>query len=136
MNTKIVIRSCYITCVVYKEIRNGYIRSDTSIVMWWNIFKTYNILQAKYRLIHSLLRYSCIVLETFFILCLLISLFFREIEDSKYQTGNHIAFTPFPPADTFWCICNRQHLKTLWQKQKSLIISNYSICHYIFYSTQ
>ena len=34
MNTTIVIRSCYITHVTYKEIRNGYIRSDTSIVMW------------------------------------------------------------------------------------------------------
>ena len=33
MNTQIVIRSCYITRVTYKEIRNGYITSDTSIVM-------------------------------------------------------------------------------------------------------
>ena len=33
MNTKLVIRSCYITHVTYKGIRNGYIISDTSIVM-------------------------------------------------------------------------------------------------------
>ena len=33
MNTKIVIRSYYITHVTYKEIGNGYIRSDTSTVM-------------------------------------------------------------------------------------------------------
>ena len=33
MNTKMVIRSCYIKHATYKEIRNGYIISDTSIVM-------------------------------------------------------------------------------------------------------
>ena len=48
-NTKIVNRSCYITHVTYKEIRNGYIRSDTSIIiemkycMWKKVVQWYSV---------------------------------------------------------------------------------------------
>ena len=36
---------------------------------------------------------------------------------------------PLPHIDTFWCLCSRWLLKSLWQKEKLLIMSNFSICH-------
>ena len=35
---------------------------------------------------------------------------------------------------TFWRIKSRQLLKTLWEKEKLLVTSNFSFSHYIFYS--
>ena len=39
---------------------------------------------------------------------------------------------PFPLIDTFWCLCSRRLLKTLWQKEKLLKTSNFSLCHNVF----
>ena len=42
------------------------------------------------------------------------------------------AFNPLPPKDTFWNICSRRLLKTLWQKEKFINTSNSSFCHNVF----
>ena len=34
--------------------------------------------------------------------------------------------------DSFWCLCSRRLLKTLWQKQKLLMMSNFFFCHNFF----
>ena len=38
-------------------------------------------------------------------------------------------FIPFQLVDIFWRICRRRLLKTVWQKDKLLIMSNCSFCH-------
>ena len=38
----------------------------------------------------------------------------------------------FPHTYAFWRLYSRRTLKTLWQKDKLLIMSNCSICHYVF----
>ena len=39
---------------------------------------------------------------------------------------------PFPLEDTFWRICRRRLLKTFWQNEKLLMMSNFYICHNVF----
>ena len=45
---------------------------------------------------------------------------------------NQFDFKSLPHIDAFWCLCSRQLLKKLWQKEKLLIISNFSFCHKAF----
>ena len=39
---------------------------------------------------------------------------------------------PFQHRDAFWRFCSRPILKTLWQKETLLIMSNVSFCHNVF----
>ena len=41
---------------------------------------------------------------------------------------------PFPVTDSVWRLCSRWILKTIWQKEKLLIISIFSFCHNMFNS--
>ena len=41
---------------------------------------------------------------------------------------------PFPPIDALWRICSRRLLKTSWQTEKLLTMSNFSFCHDVFNS--
>ena len=43
-------------------------------------------------------------------------------------------FNPFPNKPLFLCVCSRGLLKTLWQKEKLLVTSNFSFSHSVFYS--
>ena len=40
---------------------------------------------------------------------------------------------PFPHSDTFWCPWETSLLKTLWEKEKLLVTSNFSFSHSVFY---
>ena len=40
---------------------------------------------------------------------------------------------PFPNKPLFLCVCSTSLLKTLWEKEKLLITSNFSISHNVFY---
>ena len=41
---------------------------------------------------------------------------------------------PFPNKPWFLCVCSKRLLKTLWVKEKLLIMSNFSFSHSVFYS--
>ena len=42
-------------------------------------------------------------------------------------------FNPFPNKPLFLCVCTTSLLKTLWEKEKLLIMSNFSFSHSVFY---
>ena len=39
----------------------------------------------------------------------------------------------FPHNDTFWCLWETSLLKTLWEKEKLFVMSNFSFSHNVFY---
>ena len=41
-------------------------------------------------------------------------------------------FNPFPHINTYWRLCCRRLLKTMWQKEKLLKTSNFSFSHTFF----
>ena len=43
-------------------------------------------------------------------------------------------FNSFPNKPWFLCVCNTSLLKTLWEKKKLLVTSNFPISHSVFYS--
>ena len=45
----------------------------------------------------------------------------------------YLNFNPFPNKPWFLRICNSSLLKTLWEKEKLLVMSNFSFCHSVFY---
>ena len=45
-----------------------------------------------------------------------------------------ILFNHFPHTDTFRCLCSGRHLKKLGQKEKLLILSNFTFCRNVFNS--
>ena len=44
-----------------------------------------------------------------------------------------VFFKPFPHNGTFWCLWETSLLKTLWEKEKLLVMSNFSFSHSVFY---
>ena len=57
----------------------------------------------------------------------------------KLTTYNNFkvkSVNPYPHTDVFWRLCSRRLLKTLWQKEKLLITSNFSFCHNVFNSIE
>ena len=44
-----------------------------------------------------------------------------------------IDINPFPHNETFWCPWETSLLKTLWEKEKLLVTSNFSFSHSVFY---
>ena len=40
---------------------------------------------------------------------------------------------PFPNKPWFLCVCSTSHLKTLWEKEKLLVTSNFSFSRSVFY---
>ena len=42
-------------------------------------------------------------------------------------------FNPFPNKPWFLSVCCISLLKTLWEKEKLLVTSNFSFCHSVFY---
>ena len=42
-------------------------------------------------------------------------------------------FNPFPNKPLFLCVCSVILLKTLWEKEKLLVTSNFSFSHSVFY---
>ena len=55
-------------------------------------------------------------------------------EDFKINTENFfVCLNPFPHNDTFWRLWETCLLKTLWEKEKLLVTSNFSFSHSVFY---
>ena len=44
-----------------------------------------------------------------------------------------ISFNPFPDKPWFSCVCSTSILKTRWEKEKLLVIINFSFSHTVFY---
>ena len=59
--------------------------------------------------------------------------FVKKILDF-FQTRWLFLLKPFHLVDALWHICSRWLLKKLWQKEKLLIMRNFSICHNFFNS--
>ena len=53
---------------------------------------------------------------------------------SFHQNELSIPVNLFPHTDAFWCLCSKCLLKTLWQKEKLLIMSNFFFCNDVFNS--
>ena len=47
--------------------------------------------------------------------------------------NNGLDYKPFPNKPWFLCVCSKSLLKTLWEKEKLLITSNFSFSHSVFY---
>ena len=52
--------------------------------------------------------------------------------DKPFQ--HNLNFKPFLHRYSFWCINTRQLLKTLWKKEKLIVMSNFSFFPSVFYS--
>ena len=50
------------------------------------------------------------------------------------QSDPRSALNPFPNKPWFLCVCSISLLKTLWEKEKLLVTSNFSFSHSVFYS--
>ena len=68
-----------------------------------------------------------IIVSPFVLIFDIISLFAAELEDPT--TDN-----PFPNKPWFLRVCSARLLKTLWEKEKLLVKSNFSFSHSVFYS--
>ena len=51
----------------------------------------------------------------------------------KEMTKARKRIKPFPNQPLFWHVCNTSVLKTLWEKEKLLVMSNFSFSHSVFY---
>ena len=56
-----------------------------------------------------------------------------KIDTYKMVDRLHDVFNPFPLNDTFWRPWETSFLKTLWEKEKLLVMSNFSFAHSVFY---
>ena len=54
--------------------------------------------------------------------------------DGKVNELGWVFINPLLHTYSFWCINNRQLLKTLWENEKLLIMSNFSFSHNVFNS--
>ena len=62
--------------------------------------------------------------------------FVRKGENAGYNIFKTLflkATNPFPHSDTFWRPWETSLLKTLWEKEKLLVTSNFSFSHSVFY---
>ena len=55
------------------------------------------------------------------------------IADWTRYTFLNVCFNPFRNNPWFSCVCSTSLLKTLWEKEKLLIASNFSFSHSVFY---
>ena len=49
------------------------------------------------------------------------------------DVGRNLGLNPFPNKPWFLCVCSKILLKTLWEKKKLLVTSNFSFSHSVFY---
>ena len=54
-----------------------------------------------------------------------------ENNEGKGESGGNL--NPFPNKPWFSSVCSTSHLKTLWEKEKLLVTSNFSFSHSVFY---
>ena len=66
--------------------------------------------------------------QNFVVYLRVIPLFHREWFKYLYALVN-----PFPNKPWFVRVCSTSPLKTLWEKEKLLVMSNFSFCHSVFY---
>ena len=57
----------------------------------------------------------------------------EQIYLSRYDEILSFVFNPFPNKPWFLRVCSTSRLKTLWEKEKLLITSNFSFSHSVFY---
>ena len=53
-----------------------------------------------------------------------------------YPLSTILCFNPFPKKPWFLRVCSTSLLKTLWDKEKLLITSNFSFSHRVFYPSE
>ena len=54
-------------------------------------------------------------------------------QGGKIECGGKVIFNPFPNKPWFLRVCSTSLLKTLWEKEKLLVTSNFSFSHIVFY---
>ena len=67
------------------------------------------------------------------ILSVLMLLIFGQILPYEFYSEMRIRLNPFPHNDNFWHLWETSLLKTLWEKEKLLVTSNFSFSHSVFY---
>ena len=72
-------------------------------------------------------------------LLIIFSIKFKIVVCKLFQSGKILIFVvwikvnPFPHNDTFWHPWQTSLLKTLWEKEKLLVTSNFSFSHSVFF---
>ena len=65
------------------------------------------------------------------------SVYFGHGSQSYYMMMKFVVFlflfNPFPNKPWFLCVCSKSLLKTLWEKEKLLVMSTFSFSHIVFY---
>ena len=124
--------------IIYLEniLTPSHIQQIFSIQLWKNLDK-----QKKY--IYKRKCYNWKELKTFwpkknFSVQFLLPRYFQKLPaaDRSECMGNviHVYLNSFPYKDAFWCLCNRQPLKTLWQNKKlltmfSILFNDYTLIY-------
>ena len=60
-------------------------------------------------------------------------LFGIGLRDFKSPHQNRVCINPFPNKPLFLCVCSTSLMKTLWEREKLLVTSNFSFSHSVFY---
>ena len=60
----------------------------------------------------------------------------RSLQDRSTKTNFNFWVNPFPNKPWFLRVCITSLLKTLWEKEKLLVTSNFSFSHCIFYLSE
>ena len=56
----------------------------------------------------------------------------RLCDEELHKEGSNILINPFPNKPWFLHVCSTSLLKTLWEKEKLLVTSNFSFSHSAF----
>ena len=75
-------------------------------------------------------------IASFYLMKVMSILIAKKIKSScMYQCFSNITycFNPFPNKPWFLRVCSTSHLKTLWEREKLLVTSNFSFSHSVFY---
>ena len=57
-----------------------------------------------------------------------------DFENNLMKTMGKTVVNPFPNKPWFLCVCSTSLMKTLWEKEKLLMTSNFPFFHSVFYS--
>ena len=81
----------------------------------------------------SLNIFISVLLGKKFLRLILVSLIYVSLERNQYLGRICRPFYPSPNKPWFLRVCSKGLLKTLWEKEKLLVTSNFSFSHSVFY---
>ena len=125
----------------FKHIKKFWGKIKTETILFISIFSFFPT-------VYIMLVILCCELQTVLLLSYWISVnYWFRIDIVQYIVSNHplpvlqglpplnseIFVNPFPHNDSFWHPWKTSLLKTLWEKEKLLVTSNFSFSHSVFY---